>query len=166
MRWIGAAVLMAFGTSANTAEWRLASTGPHASAYVDTASLKRNGDVVRFWSDYVELHSTNRKYDETKQYNEANCSSKYLNVMQSDYYLSGKFVREDIRAEGSYVIPGSLADAMLEQICSATIYAGSSYPDPNRAELQFKRDLEQAYGAPAAPKHRSAIGLSDKKPPR
>lgn len=122
-RILAVAVAVAAGASAAQAEnWRAASAGRGANAYIDVDSIRRDGDMVTFtreirWAEPRALQD-GRLYDRLVGRLEGNCRDMTLRSLHISAKLADQvLVAADVAGAFERASPGSNADVDLRAAC-------------------------------------------------
>lgn len=128
---VAAAASALLALSAAQAEsWRASSTAMGATAYIDTDSIRREGDQVRYWREIrwpgVRTLETGTRYDRLMNLNQANCATKKVRSLEVRLKLGDKVVVSDFTpGEVEAVKPGTTLETDLRAVCSG------EWPKPN-----------------------------------
>jgi hypothetical protein len=112
-----AAVLMAAPTSA--ADWVRSEVTIDQTSYVDSASLRRAGDVVRAWEKTTYPPTNPKKWKEVKSLSEFDCASRQSRVLTlTVYFTDGNNETENKVTEWKYVVPETVGESILDFVCN------------------------------------------------
>lgn len=116
------AFALAGTAAAQPQNWRASSASDEAQGYIDTDSIDREGDRVRFWREirFGQVQSTDsgERFDRIAAHYEGDCRLKTLRSMTLRVRLGGRLVFEgEDTGETEAVSPGSAGDADLRAAC-------------------------------------------------
>ena len=112
----------ALPASAHQENWRPASSNGTAQAYIDTSSMRRDGDRVRFVREVrmgsVQQFEDGRRYDVLGALMEVDCRARTLRNLEGYARLGSETVATEF-SDGNVdpVQPGSTADTDLRAAC-------------------------------------------------
>lgn len=117
--------------------WRFVDTGTgndgvSSAYYVDSYSVVRNGDTVRFRTTTIFNTTTaDRDWDRSITTREGSCAAKASTILSNDYYYNGKLLEHDgnpgeRRTHGE----GSMMHGAMSMVCGDEAYAGPVVADP------------------------------------
>ncbi|WP_109808700.1 surface-adhesin E family protein [Sphingosinithalassobacter portus] len=137
-----ALLLIAIGSlaalPASAQQWQVAKSSGHApdrAVYlVDTASITREGDHVRFRSMTVwEQPTSNGEIDYNRSVTdrEANCPRHATAILTNSYYLNGQLTASE-EFDGTIQAhePGSVMRAVVDLVCGTGSYQTRPLGDP------------------------------------
>jgi hypothetical protein len=117
--------------------WRIVDTGSGSdgviSAYfVDSYSVVRNGDTVRFRTSTIFNTTTeDRDWDRSVTTREGSCAAKASAILSNEYYRGRKLIeRSDERGERRAHSEGSMMHGAMNMVCGDEAYGGPVVADP------------------------------------
>ncbi|MBN8844232.1 MAG: hypothetical protein J0H88_13405 [Sphingomonadales bacterium] len=132
---LGLSVLLA--AAGATEGWRFVDTGSSgdgiASAYfVDSYSVARNGDTVRFRTSTIFNTTTeDRDWDRSITQREGSCAAKASTIVTNEYYRNGKLLDRDTNpGERRTHSAGSMMHGAMSMVCGDEAYGGPVVADP------------------------------------
>lgn len=123
------ALVLAVGTSVTWAEWQLLerSENGKSTVYVDPATVRKTGDLVRLWQlvDFKNnpiIYQDKKRANSMKSQHEFNCTEERWRVVYNIPYTGNMAGGSAINAsEGEMkwlpVPPGSMSEAVFEFAC-------------------------------------------------
>lgn len=125
MRKLGVLGLMcclSVATPAIAATWvRVASDNLGAVYYIDSESIRRTGDIVRYWLRVDYSNDATIAWRETKSYYKADCAAwTLLELQQTNYDARGFVVGSQAWSDYGamrQIIPDSTGEAAAEYAC-------------------------------------------------
>lgn len=117
-----AAILASLPATAQQQSWRQSSTSGEQTAYIDTATIRRDGDKVRFWREVRSAapmtFETGERFDRLGAHMEVDCRARTLVNLE----VYAKLGEEEIgRGPGDGAVEpiadGSTADTDLRAAC-------------------------------------------------
>ena len=133
---LGLAVSLMSATPAMAANWRVAATGgdaPDRSVFlVDTESIRRNGDSIRFWTHTImERVDNERDWDRSVTLREGSCADSSTAIVQNSFYRAGEHVETDReRLAAVFHQPGSMMHGVMAAACGRREYVTEGVSDP------------------------------------
>lgn len=117
-----ALVTLGFPASAQQQGWRPASSNGEQRAYIDTASIRRDGDLVRFTREIrmgrIHQFGSGARYDILGALMEVDCRARTLRSLEGYLKLGDAVVlREEGDGGMEPVRPGTTADTDLRAVC-------------------------------------------------
>lgn len=133
---LSASILLAAAGTASEG-WRFVDTGSSndgtvSAYYVDSYSVVRNGDKVRFRTTTIFNNTTaDRDWDRSITTREGSCAAKASAILMNDYYRSGKLLEHntdpgEVRTHSE----GSMMHGAMSMVCGDEAYAGPVVADP------------------------------------
>lgn len=119
------AILLIVASTSAMAEWTMWDEDNSTKQYVDYASIRKTGDMVKMWNlqDHKTIkHEGNIPYLSTKGQDEYGCTSKTWRALSfivfSGHMGGGKVLYQDVvRGEAKPVLLGSLGEARWKVAC-------------------------------------------------
>lgn len=108
--------------SAQAPEWRLASSDGDNQAFIDTASIRRDGDKVRFWREIrtpepVTLEGGLR-FDRLGSLGEVDCRARTRRTLELYAKLDGEEIaRGEDTGEVEPIVPASTGETEMRAVC-------------------------------------------------
>lgn len=126
----------AAASEASPTQWRQVSYSPGVSiAFVDTGSIRRTEQSVRFWASVY--YPPSQGSDHAMVLREANCEDRSYRDINTIYLLGSTHVRTVGKsADPSYAAPGSVNEEMIRSACG-TKEMGNSVKDPSAVAASF-----------------------------
>lgn len=101
------------------ANWFQVYSHSEFSSYVDLDSIKRNGDIVRYWIhiDYIKIENQIIK---VRILQETNCeNSEYRSLVFVNYYSDGSNKSTNNKnSDWNVIVPDTIGDVEKKRICS------------------------------------------------
>lgn len=119
---LAAAMLISFPATAQQQTWREASSSGDRTAFIDTASIQREGDKVRFWrevrSSAPMRFDSGESYDRLGAHMEVDCRARTLVNLEVYAKLGDQVIASGAGGGGvEAVAEGSTADTDLRAAC-------------------------------------------------
>lgn len=113
---------LGFPVSALAVKWEVAakSTDPSVVIYVDTDSLKKSGEFVYAWTDFILLDHSGNKIAHVRTFRSTNCSNRQYRDREIYGLADGKVVIQEKlgdRAELGIATHGSLMGDVADYVC-------------------------------------------------
>lgn len=115
--------------------WRMTGYGgdpPQRAVYVvDTESIVRDGDTVRFRTSTVwESYADGRDFNKSVTQRSGSCSGKASRIVVNSLYANGSLI--DVDDTGGEMIthgPDSIMHSVLDAVCGEASYETEALPD-------------------------------------
>lgn len=126
-------------TPAFAQDWRVSSISgekPDRAVYlIDAASIVHNGDTVDFTTESIfESLSGSRDFDRSVTKRHASCSAMSSQIVENNYYASGKFQSSDTTPGQMLTAKsGTLIYDVIEQACGKAVLQQDTVADPEAA---------------------------------
>ncbi|HEX8307592.1 MAG TPA: surface-adhesin E family protein [Allosphingosinicella sp.] len=148
VRYLLAAVALAMSPSpANASAWRLAATGHsshpreyYSATFVDTATIRRERDSVRFSSLSVWEENISSG-DNSRLLTSADCRDHSFQHLEIAHYKGGAFVEKGLPAPRSKAVWESALYRAIDAACGARPWLTKVVKDPYRWSRSAFRKL-------------------------
>ena len=119
------ALLLLLASGAASAEWTAIDSADHLIIYVDRATIRRNGNLVKMWSmaDYKKAQVIDGQYGlSSRSQSEYDCKEEMHRNLALAFF-SGQMGSGTVNSTGDGtlrwrpVAPGSIAEALWEVAC-------------------------------------------------
>lgn len=122
--------LALLGSPALSENWRVVTKVGEVFGYIDTDSIKRDGDKVRFWMELrlpqAQAAPTGHRFDRMGSMIEIHCRAKTYRSLRIRANLGDQLIHEDKSPDksASPVRPGTAADDEMRAVCSGDWASG------------------------------------------
>lgn len=115
---IAASLTLITPSQALAENWIYVASSDSSTRYVDHGTFRRTGPYVQFWSRTIYKTNPNN-WIEDRTYEEVNCSQRQKRSLQiTFYYKNGTSESTSRPSDWSYVVPGTVGEALLEHVCA------------------------------------------------
>lgn len=124
MKKILLALILLGSSSLMAANWKyIATANTNTVSYIDTESIQRNGDIVKFWVLFDFRNSTTRDpfyqdKTEAKALQMTSCKRKESTIVyEIFYYKNGDNISNTYNINWRPIVPGSAEDEIYKAVC-------------------------------------------------
>lgn len=118
---ISALTLSNFCSTASclAADWSNIAQGANSTIFIDTSSIQRNGQIVRYWTRTENVKAKNGwKADVTLE--ESNCATGQKRYIQITIYREdGTIDTTSTAGEWRYAVPETIGYSVLQYVCGS-----------------------------------------------